>query len=162
MASWKLLDRTGLAVLCESMKQIRAASSVTASDVSDLQSDLLELSRRTTEALSQVDNTLEGMLPDCELITLAHNLDAYPKVLVLLYEYGAGSGGAGDGPAGGTNAITVNNRIEYLNRNQIKIYTPQSVAAQEKTKTVNKISDHEYTITTDDTPDCIYIRLILI
>ena len=99
-------------------------------------------------------------VPDYELVTLTHNLNCYPKVLVLLYQYGAGLGGAGETPAGGTNAITVNNRVKYT-ESQITIYVSKSVALPDKAKTVNKVSDHEYTITNADTPDCIYIRLIL-
>lgn len=99
--------------------------------------------------------------PDYELIALEHRLDAYPHVLALCYQYGAGIGGAGETPAGGENAVSIPVRVEYLDRGNLKIYTQKSVAALGKLKTVEQISEREYVIVTDDSPDNVYIRLIL-
>ena len=43
---------------------------------------------------------LAASVPDWPLVTIRHDLGDYPDVLLLMGEYTAGAGGAGDGPAG--------------------------------------------------------------
>ena len=115
-----------------------------------------------SQVILRDETTLADCLTDCELAALEHGLDAYPHVLVLLCRYGAGIGGAGETPAGGRNAVSVPCKIEYLDRSNLKIYVSKSVAVPDRAKTVERVSGHEYVVTTDDSPESVYIRLILI
>ena len=48
---------------------------------------------------------LAASVPDWPLVTIRHDLGDYPDVLLLMGEYTAGAGGAGDGPAGGSELV---------------------------------------------------------
>lgn len=98
-------------------------------------------------------------VPDCELVTLTHNLNNYPNVLLLAGRYTAGAGGAGDGPAGGEELTQYPCRQTYQDANNLTVYTVKKIAGL-GTPTINKISDYVYTLTYSGT-DSLYIKLLL-
>ena len=98
-------------------------------------------------------------VPDYELVTLTHNLNGYPNVLLLEGRYTAGAGGAGDGPAGGEELMQYPCRQTYQDANNLTVYTVQKIA-ELGTPTINKISDYVYTLTYSGA-DSLYIKLLL-
>jgi len=98
-------------------------------------------------------------VPDCELVTLTHNLNNYPNVLLLAGRYTAGAGGAGDGPAGGEELTQYPCRQTYQDANNLTVFTVKKLA-EPGTPTINKISDYVYTLTYSGA-DSLYIKLLL-
>lgn len=110
--------------------------------------------------------TLESLcasqLPDTQFVSITHDLNGYPLVLLLAYQYGAGIGGAGTGPAGGTNPLQFPCRAEYINRNKLTLYVPKAIANLGSSRTLNKVSAYEYTVTfSTGSADSLYVKLIL-
>ena len=96
-----------------------------------------------------------------ELVTLAHGLGQYPQVMAFAYQYGAGMGGAGNGPAGGTTLMEIPTKIEYTGKDSLTIYTTKSAAKPGIEKALRKISDTEYILTYKDNDiDAVYIQLL--
>ena len=69
--------------------------------------------------------------PETELVTLDHRLGTYPQVLAFAYQYGAGMGEAGGGPAGGTSLMQIPAKAECLDRNRLAVYTTKDAARSE-------------------------------
>ena len=85
---------------------------------------------------------------DTPLTTITHNLNQYPHVRVLSWDYGLGLYGLGDEPVGmfgGSNVVSVPCSIEYLNKQGLKVNVPVDYSLV--TPTVTKISDYEYLLT---------------
>ena len=118
-------------------------------------------------AASQVlmpDNTsLEDYITmkelSCPLCEIQHNLNGYPNVLLLEGRYTAGTGGAGDGPAGGEELTQYPCRQTYQDANNLTVFTVKKLA-EPGTPTINKISDYVYTLTYSGA-DSLYIKLLL-
>ena len=103
----------------------------------------------------------ESEHPDTSFIQIEHHLGCRPQVVALAYQYGAGMGEAGDGPAGGTNLMEIPTKVEYTGKDSLTIYTTKSAAKPDMDKALHKISDTEYVITyQDNDKDAVYIRLI--
>ena len=104
---------------------------------------------------------LMELLPIEKLITLCHDLNDCPAITAFSYQYGAGMGGAGNGPAGGTNLMEIPVKVEYSGKDSLIIYTTKSAAKPDIDKTLRKVSDTEYIVTYKDSDiDAVYIRLI--
>ena len=104
---------------------------------------------------------LMEILPIEKLITLYHDLNDCPTISVFSYQYGAGMGGAGNGPAGGTSLMEIPTKIEYTGKDSLTIYTTKSAARPGIEKALHKISDTEYILTYKDNDiDTIYIKLL--
>lgn len=104
---------------------------------------------------------LAKIIPDEAFITLEHSLDNHPQVIVTTYRYGAGLGGAGEVPAGGTSPMQVPSKVEYNSQGHLTVYTTRAVARPETAKIVNKVSDTGYIVTFEDNDiDVVYIQLI--
>ena len=118
-------------------------------------------------AASQVlmpDNTsLEDYITmkelSCPLCEIQHNLNGYPNVLLLEGRYTAGTGGAGDGPAGGEELTQYPCRQTYQDANNLTVFTVKKLA-ELGAPTINKISDYVYTLTYSGA-DSLYIKLLL-
>ncbi|WP_373845049.1 hypothetical protein [Clostridium sp.] len=111
----------------------------------------LELStaRGTYSTLGKRLDSIEGeTLVTEELITIPHNFNSYPSVRCIYTNYGAGVGGAGETPAGGTESYLVNVKVCYLDTNSIKIYVPKSYKV--KSPVLNKINDTKYILASED------------
>ena len=98
-------------------------------------------------------------VPDYKLVELPHNLNGYPNVLLLEGRYTAGTGGAGDGPAGGKELTQYPCRQTYQDANNLTVFTVKKLA-ELGTPTINKISDYVYTLTYSGA-DSLYIILLL-
>lgn len=93
----------------------------------------------------EFDNLSDEIYPDQELITINHGLQGYPRVDIIKTNYGAGIGGAGETPAGGTESYSVKNKVCYLDRNNIKIFVPKNYYLS--SANLEKVNDNQYVIT---------------
>lgn len=111
----------------------------------------LELSaaRGTFNNLNDRLNYSEGeTLVNKELITIPHNTNSYPNVRCICTNYGAGVGGAGEGPAGGTESYLVNAKIGYLDTNNVKIYVPANYLI--RSPVLQQINSSKYILASSD------------
>lgn len=96
------------------------------------------------------------------LATIQHDLGGYPSVLLLAAHYTAGTGGAGDGPAGGAALTQYPCRVVYHTTNSLTVYTVGELAPLEVNKILNKLNNYVYTVTFDNAAsDSVYIKLLL-
>ena len=82
------------------------------------------------------------------LTTITHNLNEYPHVRALAWDYGIGLIGLGNEAAGlfgGTNVVTVPCAVEYLNRQGLKVSIPVGYAML--TPTVTQLNSREWLLT---------------
>ena len=82
------------------------------------------------------------------LTTITHNLNEYPHVRALAWDYGIGLIGLGNEAAGlfgGTNVVTVPCSVEYLNRQGLKVSIPVGYAML--TPTVTQLNNREWLLT---------------
>lgn len=82
------------------------------------------------------------------LTTITHNLNEYPHVRALAWDYGIGLIGLGNeasGLFGGTNVVTVPCAVEYLNRQGLKVSIPVGYAML--TPTVTQLNNREWLLT---------------
>ena len=99
--------------------------------------------------------------PETELVTLDHQLGTYPQVLAFAYQYGAGMGEAGDGPAGGTSLMQLLAKAECLDKNRLAVYTTKDAARPETVKEVRQISRGEYVgLYQDSELDAVDLKLL--
>lgn len=123
----------------------------------------VNLSTNGLVTMGILNQRLAPLEPNTNFVTLDHSLDTFPQIMLTKYQYGAGIGGAGKGPAGGTNAVQVSARAEYLNRDSLIVYTTENIAKPETTKEIHKISDYEYIVTYDgDDASAVYIQLMCV
>ncbi|OAA94078.1 hypothetical protein [Clostridium coskatii] len=111
----------------------------------------LELSaaRGTFDNLNDRLNYSEGeTLVNKELITIPHNTNSYPNVRCICTSYGAGVGGAGEGPAGGTESYLVNAKIGYPDTNNVKIYVPANYLI--RSPVLQQINNRKYILASSD------------
>ena len=101
---------------------------------------------------TNVEANLQGHinLLDSEtlLTTITRNLNQYPHVRVLAWDYGLGLYGLGDEPVGlfgGSNVVSVPCSVEYLNKQGLKVNVP--IGYSLVTPAVTKISEYEYLLT---------------
>ena len=102
----------------------------------------------TTNVEANLQAQIDALDAGTLLATLTHNLNQYPHVRALAWDYGLGLTGLGDEPAGlfgGSNVVTVPCTVEYTSRQALKISIPVGYAMV--TPTVAKINDHEWLIT---------------
>lgn len=78
-----------------------------------------------------------------EIAVIPHNLGRVPLCRLFMTEYAAGTGGAGEGPAGGGRAIETPARFEALDSNTVKVYSTPAFAGSPE---VRKLNDNEYTL----------------
>lgn len=103
-----------------------------------------------------------AVLPDQELVTIEHGLGGYPLVLLLALEYGAGVGGAGETPAGGTDPVQYPCRAVYHSTNSLTVYATKAITGLGAARTLSKMSNNEYLLTFDGiSADSLYVKLIL-
>lgn len=120
-----------------------------------------EVAYAPAEALERLSKRVDAMALDTPLAVIDHDLDCYPNPAAFAYQYGAGMGGAGDGPAGGTNLLQIPIKLECSGKNNLTIYSTRDIAKPEIEKELHKISDTEYAITYKDNEiDAVYIRLL--
>ena len=82
------------------------------------------------------------------LTAITHNLNEYPHVRALAWDYGIGLIGLGNEAAGlfgGTNVVTVTCSVEYLNRQGLKVSIPVGYAML--TPTVTQLNNREWLLT---------------
>jgi hypothetical protein len=116
-----------------------------------------------SQALMPDNTSLEDYITmkelSCPLCEIQHNLNGYPNVLLLEGRYTAGTGGAGDGPAGGEELTQYPCRQTYQDANNLTVFTVKKIA-ELGTPIINKISDYVYTLTYSGA-DSLYIKLLL-
>ena len=96
-----------------------------------------------------------------KLVRIDHHLGGYPQVLMLAFGYGGGLGGAGEGPAGGTDLVECPRHPVYHSPNALTVYTTGEIAALGVPQ-LSKLNDYEYLVTFDgQSPDSLYIKLLL-
>ena len=92
-----------------------------------------------------------------EIARIPHRMGVYPGVFAAVVNYGAGVGGAGNGPAGGTSVKPLPVQVEYPDLNTISIFSALSF----DNPTLRQISGEEYTVTFEDNKSLsIYLRLL--
>ena len=99
--------------------------------------------------------------PETELVTLDHQLGTYPQVLAFAYQYGAGMGEAGSGPAGGTSLMQLPAKAECLDKNRLAVYTTKDAARPGINKELRQLSHTEYVVLYQGNEiDAVYLRLL--
>ncbi len=92
-----------------------------------------------------------------KIATVPHHMGVYPGVFAAVVKYGAGIGGAGNGPAGGTSVKPLPVQVEYPDLNTISI----SSALTFDKPALRQINREEYTVTFEDNKSLsIYLRLL--
>ncbi len=92
-----------------------------------------------------------------EIARIPHRMGVYPGVFAAVVNYGAGVGGAGNGPAGGTSVKPLPVQVEYPDLNTISI----SSALSFNKPALRQINREEYTVTFEDNKSLsIYLRLL--
>ena len=92
-----------------------------------------------------------------EIARIPHHMGVYPGVFAAAVKYGAGIGGAGNGPAGGTSVKPLPVQVEYPDLNTVSI----SSALTFDKPALRQISREEYTVTFEDNKSLsIYLRLL--
>ena len=92
-----------------------------------------------------------------EIARIPHRMGVYPGVFAAVVNYGAGVGGAGNGPAGGTSVKPLPVQAEYPDLNTISI----SSALPFSNPILHKINQEEYTVTFGENKSLsIYLRLL--
>ena len=102
----------------------------------------------TTNAEANLQAQIDALDAGTLLATLTHNLNQYPHVQALAWDYGLNLTGLGNEPVGffgGSNVVTVPCAVEYTSRQALKVSIPVGYAMV--TPTVTKINDHEWLIT---------------
>ena len=102
----------------------------------------------TTNVEANLQAQIDKLDADTLLATITHNLNQYPYVRALAWDYGIGLAGLGNEPAGlfgGSNVKTVPCFTEYTSKQALKVSIPVGYAMV--TPTVVKINDHEWLIT---------------
>ena len=92
-----------------------------------------------------------------EIARIPHWMGVYPGVFAAVVNYGAGVGGAGNGPAGGTSVKPLPVQAEYPDLNTISI----SSALFFDKPALRQINREEYTVTFEENKSLsIYLRLL--
>lgn len=102
----------------------------------------------TTNVEANLQAQIDALDADTLLATITHNLNQYPHVRALAWDYGIGLTGLGDEPAGlfgGSNVVTVPCSTEYLNRQGLKVSIPIGYAMI--TPTITQLSAREWLLT---------------
>lgn len=97
---------------------------------------------------SNLQNQINGLTADYPLPEIEHQLNGYPSVRVLTWEYGLGLTGLGDEPEGlfgGSNVKSIDSAVEYSSRHSLTVSVPAQHAMA--TPTINKISETDYVLT---------------
>jgi hypothetical protein len=76
-------------------------------------------------------------------VTIVHNLNTYPEVLVLKAPNSYGNGGFGATPYGGSNVMKLINTVEYFDRNSLRVFVTESFSG---TPTLTQNSATDYTV----------------
>lgn len=102
----------------------------------------------TTNVEANLQSQIDALDAGTLLATLTHNLNQYPHVRALAWDYGIGLAGLGNEPAGlfgGSNVVTVPCAVEYTSKQALKVSIPVGYAMV--TPTVTKVNNHEWLIT---------------
>lgn len=104
------------------------------------------LSNRITALESGVDSD------PVTIGTITHELDDYPTVDFYIGQYGAGLGGAGETPAGGTAMTHVNSMLTQDDKNNITISVSSKVLKDADSvaltpSEINQVNDHVWAVT---------------
>lgn len=117
--------------------------------------------RKHNESKNSHLDLFQNMGAVAEFVTLDHKLNAYPQVMVTMIQYGSGMGGAGEAPAGGSDAIQAAARAVFHSSGSLTVYTTEALARPGTAKEVHRISSHEYIITYEgDSTGSVYIQLL--
>ena len=102
----------------------------------------------TTNVEANLQAQIDALDAGTLLATITHNLNEYPHVRALAWDYGVGLTGLGDEPAGlfgGSNVVTIPCSTEYLNRQGLKVSIPIGYAMI--TPTITQLSTREWLLT---------------
>ena len=102
----------------------------------------------TTNVEANLQAQIDALDAGTLLATLTHNLNQYPHVRALAWDYGIGLTGLGDEPVGlfgGSNVVTVPCAVEYTSKQALKVSIPVGYAMV--TPTITKVNDHEWLVT---------------
>lgn len=102
----------------------------------------------TTNAEANLQAQIDALDASTLLATITHNLNEYPHVRALAWDYGIGLIGLGNETAGlfgGTNVVTVPCSVEYLNRQGLKASIPVGYAMI--TPIITQLNSREWLLT---------------
>lgn len=115
---------------------------------------------RVQNIVAQISPSYHQLEAKFELIDIDHNLQGYPLIMASVLQYGAGMGGAGNGPSGGTNMKQITARAHYNDTNSLTVCTVRSIAKPGIKKTLKRVSNREFLVTFEgDDVNSIYIKL---
>ena len=102
----------------------------------------------TTNVEANLQAQIDALDAGTLLATITHNLNEYPHVRALAWDYGIGLTGLGDEPAGlfgGSNVVTVPCSVEYLNKQGLKVSIPVGYAMI--TPVITQLNAREWLLT---------------
>lgn len=88
--------------------------------------------------------------------TVHHQLNKYPHSILYKTSWAAGSGGAGNGPAGGTSLIKINGGFELNGFDKLIVSAPKEF---ENFTIINSISASEFSFTNGNSEDSLLLVL---
>lgn len=101
-----------------------------------------------TNVEANLQAQIDALDADTLLATITHNLNQYPHVRALAWDYGIGLTGLGNEPAGlfgGSNVKTVPCATEYTSKQALKVSIPVGYAML--TPTVTQLNNREWLLT---------------
>lgn len=102
----------------------------------------------TTNVEANLQAQIDALDASTLLTTITHNLNEYPHVRALAWDYGLGLTGLGNEPAGlfgGSNVVTVPCTVEYTSKQALKVSIPVGYAML--TPTVTQLNSREWLLT---------------
>lgn len=112
------------------------------------------LAERQDEVEAKV-TTLENNVPSQTIATINHNMHDYVHAECYHYTYGAGVGGAGEGPAGGTDLVEMPSETTCPDKLNCSVKVPEIGTVE----ALHQINDYTYVVTFTDLTDCVGIFL---
>ena len=102
----------------------------------------------TTNVEANLQAQIDALDAGTLLATLTHNLNQYPHVRALAWDYGIGLTGLGDEPVGlfgGSNVVTVPCAVEYTSKQALKVSIPIGYAMV--TPVITQLNAREWLLT---------------
>lgn len=115
----------------------------------------------TSQIVEKTSQMYNEMFPINELVTIEHQLNAFPLVQVIYSTAGYGNSTWGTSPYGGRSDCNLGTyKVKYVGKNKLKVIISNNY--YKANPIVSKVNDYEYKITFSDTTDIINIKLLIV